>query len=328
MRQFARPSVVVSRCIEFDHCRWNGDLISSDLVRQLKPHVDFSPVCPETDIGLGVPRKPLRLVRNGESTRLLQPDSGRDVTDEMRQFCSTFLGRLGAADGAITKGRSPTSALKDAMVYASPGRGAGKLGTAPGLFGSMLIETLPHGALEDEGRLRNPRIKAHFLTKLFLLAEFRTIRGTNSGLALREFQSRNELLFRTYGRQQSALLARLAAEAVHGSLGVVLDRYEESLHLLFARAPRCGAHADALMETFDRVSGRLGKEEAVYFRETVQKYRDALLPLSVPLAVVRTWLVRFKDNYLLNQSYLQPYPDDLVDLSLMTAHCDGKDYWQ
>lgn len=327
MSQFARPRVVVSRCIEFDHCRWNGDLIPSDLVRQLKPHVDFVTVCPETDIGLGVPRKPLRLVRYGESTRLLQPDSGLDVTDEMRQFCSTFLGRLGAADGAITKGRSPTSALKDATVYASPGRGAGKLGTAPGLFGSMLVETLPHGALEDEGRLRNPRIKAHFLTKLFLLAEFRAVRGTNSGLALREFQSRNELLFRTYGRQQSALLARLAAEAVHGSLGIVLDRYEESLHLLFARAPRCGAHADALMETFDRVSGRLGKEEAVYFRETVQKYRDALLPLSVPLAVVRTWLVRFKDNYLLNQSYLQPYPDDLVDLSLMTAHCDGKDYW-
>jgi len=327
MRQFARPSVVVSRCIEFDHCRWNGDLIPSDLVRQLKPHVDFAPVCPETDIGLGIPRKPLRLVRSGGDVRLLQPDTGRDVTDEMRRFCAAFLSKLVVADGAIVKGRSPTSALKDAVVYVSADRGAGKIGVSPGLFGAMLVQAMPHGALEDEGRLRNPRIKAHFLTKLFLLAEFRTVRGASSALALHEFQVRNELLFRTYGRQQSALLSQIAAESVRGSLGEVLDRYEQGLHSLFARAPRCGAHADTLTDAFERVSGRLGKEEVAYFRDTVQKYRDEVLPLSVPLAIVRTWIVRFKDTHLANQSYFQPYPDDLVDLSLMTAHCDGKDYW-
>jgi len=327
MRQFARPRVVVSRCIEFDHCRWNGDLISSDVVRQLKPHVDFVPVCPETDIGLGIPRKTLRLVRSGETVRLLQPDTGRDVTDEMQQFCAQFIGGLVAADGAIVKGRSPTSALKDAVVYSSSARGAGKLGTSAGLFGGMLLQALPYGAMEDEGRLRNPRIKAHFLTKLFLLADFRAVRSSKSALSLHEFQSSNELLFRTYGRQQSALLAQIAHEAVHGPLGQALDTYEHALHSLLDRAPRCGVHADTLMEAFERVSGCLGEDEATYFRGIVQQYRDATLPLSVPLAVVRTWIIRFKDTYLANQSYFQPYPDDLVDLSLMTSHCDGKDYW-
>ncbi|WP_157200267.1 hypothetical protein [Methanogenium cariaci] len=38
------PSVVVSRCIEFDHCRWNGEMVTSHVVEQLKDFVDFIPV--------------------------------------------------------------------------------------------------------------------------------------------------------------------------------------------------------------------------------------------------------------------------------------------
>ena len=212
-------------------------------------------------------------------------------------------------------------------MYAGAERGAGKLGVGPGVFGGMIVEAFPDAALEDEGRLRNPRIKAHFLTKLFLLAGFRAVRSTNSLPALQQFQSENELLFKTYSRKQSAALAMIAASSRTGAPEQALDRYAVALYALLARAPRCGAHADTLMESFERVSARLTEAEAAYFKDTVQKYRDAMLPLSVPLAVVRTWIVRFKDNYLAAQSYFQPYPEDLVDLSLMTAHCDGKDYW-
>ncbi len=297
------------------------------MVRQLKPHVDFVPVCPETDIGLGIPRKPLRIVRANDGVRLVQPDSGRDLTTEMRDFGARFISRLPAIDGAIVKGRSPTSAIKDAVIYAGAERGAGKLGVGTGVFGGMVVQAFPDAALEDEGRLRNPRIKAHFLTKLFLLAEFRAVRGANSLPALQQFQSQHELLFKTYSRKQAAALSMIAASSRSGAPGQSFNRYEGALHALLGRAPRCGAHADTLMESFERVSGRLTEAEAAYFKDTVQKYRDAILPLSVPLAVVRTWIVRFKDSYLATQSYFQPYPEDLVDLSLMTAHCDGKDYW-
>lgn len=52
MRLFVRPKVVISKCIEFDNCRYDGSLIPSDFVKALKPHVDFSPVCAEMEIGL------------------------------------------------------------------------------------------------------------------------------------------------------------------------------------------------------------------------------------------------------------------------------------
>ncbi|HIH75196.1 MAG TPA: DUF523 domain-containing protein, partial [Methanosarcina sp.] len=91
MREFSRPKVVVSRCLEFDHCRYNGDMISSPAVVKLKKYVDFLPVCPEVEIGLGVPRDPLRIVLDRGEHRLIQPLSGKDITDDMRAFYTSFF---------------------------------------------------------------------------------------------------------------------------------------------------------------------------------------------------------------------------------------------
>ena len=54
---------MISRCIDFDSCRYNGQVIRASLREELEPHVDFVPICPELEIGLGVPRDPVRLVR-------------------------------------------------------------------------------------------------------------------------------------------------------------------------------------------------------------------------------------------------------------------------
>ena len=81
MREFPRPRVVISRCIEFESVRWNAQIVRSDFVKGLLPHVDPITVCPEVEIGLGVPRETLRVVRGDGGLRLLQPKTGVDVTD-------------------------------------------------------------------------------------------------------------------------------------------------------------------------------------------------------------------------------------------------------
>ncbi len=86
MSQFPRPKVVISRCIEFDHCRYDGSMISSDFVKALKAYVDFLPVCPEMEIGLGAPRDTVRIVSADGSLRLMQPATSLDLTDKMQEF--------------------------------------------------------------------------------------------------------------------------------------------------------------------------------------------------------------------------------------------------
>ena len=111
MRLFARPKVVISKCIEFDNCRYDGSLIPSDFVKALKPHVEFSPVCPEMEVGLGVPRSSLRIVSSNGEPRLIQPTTGLDVTEKIRTFSTQFLSSLSDVDGFIFK-RIPRSLLR------------------------------------------------------------------------------------------------------------------------------------------------------------------------------------------------------------------------
>ena len=106
MRSFPRPKVVVSKCLEFEACRWNGAMIPSDVVRLLKPHVDFIPVCPEMEVGLGVPRKPIRILSKDGELSLMQHETEKDLTRDMVNFSNRFLGSLDVIDGFILKFRA------------------------------------------------------------------------------------------------------------------------------------------------------------------------------------------------------------------------------
>src|SRR5512145_540208 len=105
---FDRPKVVASKCLGFDRCRYNGETINSPIVERLKEYADFIPFCMEVDIGLGVPRDPIRLVLIGEETRLIQPTKGRDVTELALSSAEKFLSSLEGVDGFILKSRSPS----------------------------------------------------------------------------------------------------------------------------------------------------------------------------------------------------------------------------
>ena len=154
--EHVRPNVVLSRCLELEPVRYDGQVIPYELVRELEPFVSFVPVCPELEIGLGVPRDPVRIVAVDGVAKLLQPDTGRDVTAEMREFSCDFLSDLGSVDGFILKNRSPSCGISDVKIYqgldpsASSTRGSG-------LFAERVLEFCAGLAIEDEGRLRNYR---------------------------------------------------------------------------------------------------------------------------------------------------------------------------
>jgi uncharacterized protein YbbK (DUF523 family) len=168
-----RPIVVISRCIDFDACRYNGQVIRASLREELERHVELRPICPELAIGLGVPRDPVRLIRSPDGTRLVQPSTGRDLTESMERFSGDFLGGLEDVDGFILKSRSPSCGVRDAKLFDSEAEDAGN-DTGPGLFAARVIERFPHAAVEDEERLKDPQLRAHFLTRVWAL---RTARG-------------------------------------------------------------------------------------------------------------------------------------------------------
>jgi uncharacterized protein YbgA (DUF1722 family)/uncharacterized protein YbbK (DUF523 family) len=307
--------VVVSRCLEFAPCRWNGGRIADEHVRRLMGHVTFCPVCPEVGVGLGVPREPVRVCRADGGPRLYQPATGRDVTEAMERFAAEFLGALGPVDGFILKGRSPSCGMKDVKVYASPDAGAMVAEKGPGLFGGAVAAQFAHLAVEDEGRLRNFLLRDHFLTKLFALAALREARARGDMAGLVAFHTRNKWLLMAYHEQAMRALGRIVANHARRPTAEVWADYADHFGRALARPARYRSNINVLMHALGFVRSGLSAAEKADFLAVLDRYRRAKAPLGVPAALVRSWGVRFGQTLLLEQTFLAPYPEDLVDLS-------------
>lgn len=309
--KWARPVVVISRCLELEPVRYDGAVIPYDFVRVLAPWVRYVPVCPEVEIGLGVPRSPVRIVSVDGEARLLQPETGRDLTVEMTDFALDFLADLPDVDGFILKNRSPSCGISDVKIYdksASAGRGAG-------LFGGHVIERHAGLAIEDEGRLRNYRIREHFLTKLFGLARLRAAVRDGATRDLVRFHADNKFLLMANDQETMRALGRLVANGDGLPYDVLFHRYREGFQAALAQPPRAGAVLNVLEHVSGRFSGRLSREEKAFFRASLDGYREDRLPLSGVTSVLRAWAVRFQEGYLLAQTFFQPYPEALMSVS-------------
>lgn len=306
-----RPRLVLSRCLELAACRYDGSTIRARFVRLLAPHVDLVPVCPEVEIGLGVPRAPVRLVHVGGEPHLQQPATGRDVTDDMRAFAAGFLDTLGEVDGFLLKSRSPSCGMKDVKVY--PGtQGAAPAGKGVGLFAAAVLERHPDVAVEDEGRLTNFRLRHHFLTRLFASAALREV-GTMAELVA--FQASAKLLLMAHHEAGMRALGRIVANADQHPFPAVVTAYRARFAQALAHPARPGPMINALQHAQGFAADALSASEKAHFASLLEEYQRKRIPLSAPLAVLQGWIARLGLDYLARQRLFDPYPRELMTLA-------------
>ena len=315
MRSFPRPKIVISKCIEFDHCRYDGSLIPSDFVKALRPHVDFIPVCAEMEIGLCVPRNSIRLVSANGEIRLVQPATGLDVTEKMQSFAARFLDTLSGIDGFILKFRSPSCGMKDIKVYSGSAK-SHAVSKASGFFGGAVARTFPNLAIEDEGRLRNFNIRGHFLTKLYALASFREVENEASVSGLIEFHTVNKLLLAAHSQKESNILGNIVANRKRLDFAEQAELYKKHLAEALKRPPKHTSKSNVLMHSIGYFSKRLSGDEKEYFLHNVERYKEKRIPFSALLAMLQNWIARFDEERLKNQTLFEPFPEDLIELCI------------
>jgi uncharacterized protein YbgA (DUF1722 family)/uncharacterized protein YbbK (DUF523 family) len=312
----AKPALVVSRCLGFDACRYNGQMIPNGFLARLAPFVDLSLVCPEVEIGLGTPRDPIRLVGKEEGKeRLVQPSTGLDLTEKMTDFRDGYLDGLSKVDGFVLKARSPSCGVTDAKVHGGPGKDMPSLRRAPGMFAAGVLDRFPFAAVEDEGRLTNFRIREHFLTRIFTLAEFRTIRSRPTMGKLVAFQARHKLLFMAVNQTKMRELGRLVANPEKRPAGEIVDDYGPLLARALERMPKYTSHINVLMHGLGYFKKKLSAREKAHFLDTLEVYREGKVPLSAVTMILASWIARFDEEYLASQSYFEPFPADLVEIT-------------
>ena len=194
-RNFPKPKIFISKCLGQGRCRWNGETITDEFVSRLTPFVDVVSTCPECEIGLGVPRDPIRIVWQDNSRKLMQLNTGRDVTEPMTKFTAGYLKSLSGIDGFILKDRSPSCGIKEVRIYPSL-RTTSVLKKGSGFFGGEVIDRFSGVVVESEARLTNFSIREHFLTRIFAAAEFRRVLESGKIKDLGGFRNKQTLLSR------------------------------------------------------------------------------------------------------------------------------------
>jgi uncharacterized protein YbbK (DUF523 family) len=170
VRRVRKVRIGISACLLGEPVRWNGDHKREPwLVDTVGKLVEWVPVCPEMEIGLGTPRPPVHLekvaAKDGGGTRLVEIESRRDLTKKMDAYAARRVRELGARDldGFILKSDSPSCGPERVKVWS----GKRSTRTGRGRFAEALLAALPDLPVEDEARLRDPGVREHFFERVF-----------------------------------------------------------------------------------------------------------------------------------------------------------------
>jgi uncharacterized protein YbgA (DUF1722 family)/uncharacterized protein YbbK (DUF523 family) len=312
MQKIDKPQIVVSRCLGFSACRYDGKIIEDKFVNKLKEYVNFITVCPEMDIGLGVPRDTIRLVSQANKIILYQPASGKEYTKEMMNYFFAFLDLIKDVDGFIFKGRSPSCGIKDVKVYLGKKKDSGVI-NGTGIFATQIMKKYPYLAIEEEGRLCNAKIREHFLIKLYIMFKLRQVKKQKSMAEIVKFQAQNKYLLMAYNVKEQKVLGRIVANYDKRPFNILIDEYRDHLGVAFEKISTCSNYINALMHIFGYFSQHLSSNEKDLILGNLDNYKKSKIPLSVPLNLLHSYAIKYEQSYLLEQSIWSPCCENLMD---------------
>lgn len=311
-----RLRIGVSACLLGQEVRYNGGhKRDSFLTDVLGPYVEWVPVCPEVEIGLGTPRPPIRLERAPDGLRLVMPDTGEDLTARMSDYAERRVRALADLDlaGYILKKDSPSCGMERVKVY----DGSMPAKDGRGLYAEALLRLLPDLPVEEEGRLNDPLLRESFITRAFL--HDRWMEGERQGwtrAALMRFHEQHKFLLMARNQAGMRRLGRLLGDAGRSSEPAELaSEYRRGLTEILRRPATRRGHTNVLHHLLGFVSDALDRDDRAELVETIERYHQGLVPLIVPLTLLRHHVRRQGVEYLQGQRYLEPHPHELMLLN-------------
>ena len=309
--------VGISSCLLGERVRFDGNhKRDAFLVEVFGRHVTWVPVCPEVEMGLGVPREAMRLERHGHEIRLVTPKTGADHTDRLRTFAAQRLASLNRDRlcGYILKKDSPSCGMERVRLYPSTGVPDR---SGQGLFAAALMRRFPHLPVEEEGRLQDPQLRENFVTRVFAYQRWGQMaeqKITRAGL--QQFHARHKFLLVAHSQVGSRRVGRILAHPEQFAdeqawAAAYLDGFTEVMR----RTPTRRGHTNVLQHLAGYVSDHLDRDERQELTEMIEQYRRGFLPLIVPVTLIRHYVRKFRVPYLLDQVYLSPHPHELMLLN-------------
>jgi uncharacterized protein YbgA (DUF1722 family)/uncharacterized protein YbbK (DUF523 family) len=301
----------VSSCLLGEAVRWDGGhKRDAFLVDQLGPFVEWVPVCPEAELGLGVPRETIHLVRRDGDVRLVGTQSGADHSDAMRRFAARRVRELARLDlcGYVLKKNSPSCGLERVPIRGARGMPE-KVGR--GVFASALVEASAELPIEEEGRLCDPRLRENWIERVFAYRRLRSFFAARWSVGdLVRFHTAHELQLMAHAPKPYAELGRLVASARELPRAELRERYGRGFMAALQRPATARRHVKVLQHLLGHFRRHLGTADRRELAASIEDYARGLVPLVVPITLARHHVARLGLESLAGQSYLEPHPKE------------------
>ncbi|QUE73977.1 DUF523 and DUF1722 domain-containing protein [Stutzerimonas stutzeri] len=304
--------VGISACLLGEPVRFNGGHKESRLCSEtLARHFEFVPVCPEVAIGLGTPRQPIRLVGDPDQPRAVgSVHAELDVTDALSAYGRQVATELHDICGFVLMQKSPSCGMERVKVYQANGHPIE--GGGSGLFAHALMQARPDLPIEEDGRLNDPVLRENFLTRIFAYAEWqRLVASGVTRKALVEFHSRYKYQLMATDPVQYKALGRLVATVGKQPLEAFAPSYFSQLMEALKKTASRGTHTNVLQHLSGYLKRDLGTQDKQELQRLIDQYREGVVPLVVPMTLLKHHFRRHPDRYVATQVYLQPHPEDL-----------------
>ena len=303
----------VSSCLLGELVRFDGGHTRNRFVTDiLGPWVEYVSVCPEVDLGMGIPRPTIHLEEQERGMRLVAPSTGEDFTERMDAYAASKIDELEelGLDGYILKKSSPSCGMERINIY-KDGKRASRAGV--GLFAAALMERWPHLPLEEDGRLNDPALRENFIERVVCRNRWRL--AVKRGLTRRrlvKFHTAHKLLLRAHNEAGYGRMGKLV-----GSAGTLPDkelfaRYEDEFQTCLRTKPTIKRHTNVLQHAMGYLKTVLDAPEKRELLTAIEDFRKGLLPLIVPLTLLRFNVNRHEVEYLMDQLYFDPHPKELM----------------
>jgi uncharacterized protein YbgA (DUF1722 family)/uncharacterized protein YbbK (DUF523 family) len=305
----------VSGCLIGEKVRWNGDHKQDRYVKNiLSKYFEYVSICPEVEVGMGTPRETVALYGSLEKPKMISKNTQTDWTAKMNRYIKDRIANLKNDDlcGYIFKSKSPSCGLSRIPVYDESDKSKARHGA--GLFADAFIRTNPFVPVEDEGRLNDPKIRENFIIRIFCFSRLKTelLNKKAKPGTLVKFHTQHKFLLLAHSRKHYQTLGKIVAEVKENPWNQVLSSYFSTFMEALTLKATPKKNTDVLLHMMGFLKKVLTKNEKEDILTAIEDYRNELLPLIVPVTLVRHQVKKHDVEYLLDQVYLNPHPKELM----------------
>lgn len=308
----SKPKIAISACLLGEEVRYNGGHKESRLCsRTLTEYFDFVPLCPEVAIGMGIPREPIRLVGDPEQPEAVGTvDRTINVTRPLAEYGEKMAVELQDLSGYIFMQQSPSCGLERVKVYHD--NGAPVNGGGRGIYAQAFCAQHPDLPVEEAGRLNDPVLRENFITRVLAYSAWQQVLAEGlSRRALTEFHSRYKYLLMAHNPLQYKNLGKMLGNMADSDPAELGPRYFSELMAALKKCATRGTHCNVLLHLSGYLKQSLSAEDKQEMQQIIGQYRQGIVPLVVPLTLLKHHFRLHPDPYIAQQVYLQPHPENL-----------------